>query len=669
MSGTTTFTPPSKSPGSSALTPAPGSSGNAGASTPEAPADLPLPATDNPAASRDLLWQIAWRGVANRSDAPDVPDVPGNASSSTHAAQLLADARTVYEAFADTRLAVPESVVRQFEAFGTWAGDQMAVVVPAGPHGPDVALDETRKVRQSGAAVTFDLSAIAAAGPAHGGPLEAWRRIDAEAGSQTAAVYVRADHPDIGDLVRAAGDLRTRLLVGVTDDLLDALARGAEYDLIEPTTGTSAGTRRARAAMDRIAERLWAGNGGAIIFVDRLFDADPRSRTGARLIPSARGGQPLEPSQSTVGLELDLTRHIVPSDNGAQLDDQRVSATTRAAALWLPRPSRHTLAQLDVTGIARAAFRLGIPYADEAGRAQVVRAARLVRTTLDAAGAHGVRIAAPLLAPLHSLSQVRAPGIPPAIAREFVQAARAAGFWHEGLVDQLLASGGSARSLSALPAFWRAVFAVGAEVAASAQLHMQVAVEEQVGGATMGPVVLRTRSQPSDVVDLVRDAATLGCHALSVSRQVASERDQTVERQEVAQTPRLRARPDILRSTTHKLEPGCGTLYVTIGADEQGPVEVITVRARGNACSAANLEATSRIAGLALRAGVPVETVAQALRGVRCGEPVITPHATLLGCVDAIGQALERHALGEDGPQHEVFHDRRLDDFGSNDSL
>lgn len=133
-------------------------------------------------------------------------------------------------------------------------------------------------------------------------------------------------------------------------------------------------------------------------------------------------------------------------------------------------------------------------------------------------------------------------------------------------------------------------------------------------------------------------------------------------RPEIPHVP-LRERPVVSAGWTHQVDTACGIVYVTINIDENGPVDLHASRAKANACTHAQFEATSRLASLAMRGGIDPERIVEALRGTRCGEPVVTDHGIVHGCVDAIGRALERQLLGPDGPQHPVQRQEPLDRF------
>ena len=75
---------------------------------------------------------------------------------------------------------------------------------------------------------------------------------------------------------------------------------------------------------------------------------------------------------------------------------------------------------------------------------------------------------------------------------------------------------------------------------------------------------------------------------------------------------------EVLIGHTFKKKTACGTLYITINKDEQGNiVEIFTNSSKNGTCKA-NLNGETRMASLALRAGVKVDEVVEQLKGIHC---------------------------------------------------
>ena len=75
---------------------------------------------------------------------------------------------------------------------------------------------------------------------------------------------------------------------------------------------------------------------------------------------------------------------------------------------------------------------------------------------------------------------------------------------------------------------------------------------------------------------------------------------------------------EVLIGHTFKKKTACGTLYITINKDENGNiVEIFTNSSKNGTCKA-NLNGETRMASLALRAGVKVDEVVEQLKGIHC---------------------------------------------------
>lgn len=74
----------------------------------------------------------------------------------------------------------------------------------------------------------------------------------------------------------------------------------------------------------------------------------------------------------------------------------------------------------------------------------------------------------------------------------------------------------------------------------------------------------------------------------------------------------------VLLGETYKYHTACGTLYITINKDSEGNiVEIFTNSSKNGTCKA-NLNGETRLASLALRAGVKTEEVIDTLKSIQC---------------------------------------------------
>jgi ribonucleoside-diphosphate reductase alpha chain len=108
--------------------------------------------------------------------------------------------------------------------------------------------------------------------------------------------------------------------------------------------------------------------------------------------------------------------------------------------------------------------------------------------------------------------------------------------------------------------------------------------------------------------------------------------------------PKPRSRPEAIPGMTYKIKTGYGTMYVTINHDQNGqPFEVFATVGKAGGVFAAKSEAICRLVSLALRSGIPVETVVEQIRGIRGPMPVWGPNGQVLSIPDAIAQVMTNH--------------------------
>ena len=99
----------------------------------------------------------------------------------------------------------------------------------------------------------------------------------------------------------------------------------------------------------------------------------------------------------------------------------------------------------------------------------------------------------------------------------------------------------------------------------------------------------------------------------------------------------------VLVGRTHKMEPGCGRMYVTFNRnwDDAKIIEVFTKMGKAGGCKPAFLEGVCRCATRGLRYGVPPEIVKNDIRGIMCEKVAGFGPNKITSCCDAIGKALE----------------------------
>lgn len=133
------------------------------------------------------------------------------------------------------------------------------------------------------------------------------------------------------------------------------------------------------------------------------------------------------------------------------------------------------------------------------------------------------------------------------------------------------------------------------------------------------------------------------------------KRELSIKQGEMQTGAFVRERPDTLRGVTRKMISPLGTLYVTINEDGKGrPFEVFNALGKAGGAAMADAEAIGRLVSLALRSGVPMQTIIQQLRGISCDRAVGFGNRRTLSMPDALAQAMEAYLEEKDGLQQSL---------------
>ncbi|MBF0537371.1 MAG: vitamin B12-dependent ribonucleotide reductase [Nitrospirae bacterium] len=209
---------------------------------------------------------------------------------------------------------------------------------------------------------------------------------------------VRVDHPDILDFITCK-DNNERLnnfniSVAITQQFMNALEAGAQYELVNPRNGNVVKRLEAAYIFETIVRHAWKNGEPGIIFLDRLNQANPTPLIGEIEATNPCGEQPLLPYESCNLGSINLAKMVrpvpgslqAPSPDGKgggrafEIDYQRLKQTTRKAVHFLDniidlnkyplkiieditRANRKI--GLGVMGWADMLIQLGIPYSSD----------------------------------------------------------------------------------------------------------------------------------------------------------------------------------------------------------------------------------------------------------------------------------------------------------------
>ena len=520
---------------------------------------------------------------------------------------------------------------------------------------------------------------------------------------------LRVDHPDIMDFITCKNDLQEitnfNISVGITEDFMRAAAEGAEYDLVDPSTGKVTGRRNARAVFEAIVDSAWRTGEPGIVFLDRLNRDNPVPSMGEIESTNPCGEQPLLPYEACNLGSINLVNHLKPQGDGFVLDEDKLRATVHTAVHFLDNVievNRYPLPEIDrvtrltrkiglgVMGFADMLLKLGIPYNSEEGIAAARRVMSLIQAEGHAASQELAKTRGPFplfgesvyrdgpplrnatvttIAPTGTLSILAgvSSGVEPVFAFAYVRnimdgtrlvetspilkdALERGGLLTGELVDQI-AHQGTLAHLEQLPASLRRVFVCAHDVSPEWHVRMQAAFQEFTDNAVSKTVNFPHSATREKVAQVYELAWKLGCKGTTIYRD-GSRNDQVLNLGAKPSAPSEppvqpygsilpRPRPAVTRGFTEKVRIGCGNLYITVNCDESGICEVFTNTGRAGGCPSQS-EATARLVSVGIRSGIDPREIIQQLRGIRCPSCLRQSDVHVTSCPDAIARSLEK---------------------------
>src|SRR6266850_1895910 len=194
---------------------------------------------------------------------------------------------------------------------------------------------------------------------------------------------LKVDHPDILEFIDCkldGGITNFNISVAATDTFMEALARGEEYDLINPHTKKVVGRLSAKEVFDRMVQAAWRTGDPGMVFIDRInaSPANPTPGLGQVEATNPCGEQPLLPNEACNLGSLNVSKFARRGDDGElSLDWDEMERVVRLAVRFLddviemnpyPLPAIDQTVKsnrrigLGIMGWADLLFTIGIPY-------------------------------------------------------------------------------------------------------------------------------------------------------------------------------------------------------------------------------------------------------------------------------------------------------------------
>jgi len=527
------------------------------------------------------------------------------------------------------------------------------------------------------------------------------------------------DHPDIMRFITAKDDptalTNFNISVAVTNEFMEAVKAGKDYNLISPRTREVVDKLNAREVFDKIVDMAWKTGDPGIVFIDQINKANPTPQLGRIESTNPCGEQPLLPYESCNLGSINLAKMLRATKAGLEIDYPKLAETVKVAVRFLdnvidvnkfPLPQIEEMTKktrkigLGVMGFADMLIELAVPYDSEAALKVATEIMRFIqdeagKTSVELARERGIfpafsgsiydrrggprmrNASGTTIAPTGTLSIIAgcSSGIEPLFALSytknildgaqlvevnpyFEEAARKGGFYSKELM-QRLAEGAHLSDIEGVPDEAKRLFVTAHEISPEWHVRVQSAFQRSTDNAVSKTVNFPHEATREDIAKVYMMAYEEGLKGITIYRDRSRETQVLVtgreEKKEETSKLTPRKRPTETRGTITKVNTGCGSLYITVAYDDLGIFEVFATLGKAGGCASAQLEATCRLISLALRAGIDVGSVVKQLKGIRCPSIAWEGGKSILSCADAIASVLEKHISGDAEPKTEDY--------------
>ncbi len=479
------------------------------------------------------------------------------------------------------------------------------------------------------------------------------------------------DHPEIMDFIHAkldGGLTNFNLSVGVTDAFMEALAKGADWPLV--FNGEVHAVLPAAELWQEIVKSAHACGDPGIIFLDTIQKSNPLPHKRLNYTNPC-GEQPLFPGESCLLGSVNLARLVGPNN---RIDRAKLEEVVALAVRFLDnlidiaeyplemiaeatRATRKI--GLGFTGLADALIRANLPYDSDEGRRYAGEIAKLIQQTARETSRalaeekgcfpewgnsiyypdEKIRNAARVtIAPTGSVTTIagcEGYGIEPIFAVAYKKATNVVGDFEvfsplfleacqkTGVPNSALeevALKGTCQGVEGIPLEIQRIFKGAHDIAPEDHVLMQAEVQRCIDNAVSKTINLPNHATIEDVDRCFKIAYELGLKGITIFRDGCKEGIVTIGQKDKLQEEHTLKRGEILprpvsaHGMTHRLDTGCGKLYLTVNyrPDNGEIIETFITTGSDGGCLVYT-EATSRMISLAIRGGIAVDEIVEQL--------------------------------------------------------